>query len=385
MSTIFDQHVVIVGGGRLGSGVANMLLQRSGSPRLTILGTDAERTRRRANLSLLTATQLGFDPRVDTEECDLRDVDRTAEQIDRLDPDVVFNTASLQAWWVIGELPPRVFAQLDVADIGPWLPMQLTLVHKLMRAISLSGRTPLVANAALPDVTHAMLDKVGLAPTIGVGNVANVVPGLRRAAADVLGLPLAAIDLRLVAEAFVSHTLKNTTDVKGAPYHLAVLVNDQEVDVDVAELVLLLSTRYARVGGADGSLLTAASSVTVLDALMRAEGDLVHAPGPGGRIGGYPVRVWRDRVELALPNSVSAHEAEAANAAAMVHDGIAEVRENGSAVYTPENMAIVERMLGYSAKTVTLDESEDQARELAAAYAAFRRSLGMAEAGPASA
>ncbi len=368
-------HVLVIGAGRLGTGVTNMLMQRVDGPRLTIVGTDAEQTKRRANLSYLTATQLGFDPVLATEECDLRDVDRTAEQIARLEPDIVFNTASLQAWWVIGELPPTVFKELDAADIGPWLPMQLTLIHKLMQAVSRSGVDTRVVNAALPDVTHAMLDKVGLAPTIGVGNVANVVPGLRRAAADLLERSVAEVDLRLVAEAFVSHTLKNTTDVKGAPYHLAVLVDGHEVEVDIEEMVRLLSTRYARIGGGDGTLLTAASAVTVIDALMNDRGDLVHAPGPSGLIGGYPVRVWRDRIDLALPPSVTADEAQAANAAAMVFDGVAEVRADGSAVYTPENMAIVERMLGYSAKTVTLEESEDQARALGEAYARFRRTL----------
>lgn len=373
--TTAPPHVVIIGPGRLGTGVANMLMQRPDGPRLTILGTDAEQTKRRANLSLLTATQLGFDPELATEGCDLRDVDRTAEQLARLEPDIVFNTASLQAWWVIGELPPAVFKELDAADIGPWLPMQLTLIYKLMQAVSRSGVDARVVNAALPDVTHAMLDKVGLAPTIGVGNVANVVPGLRRAAADLLGRALTEVDLRLVAEAFVSHTLKNTTDVKGAPYHLAVLVDGREVSVDIEEMVRLLSSRYARVGGGEGTLLTAASAVTVLDALMTDRGDLVHAPGPSGLIGGYPVRVWRDRVELALPPSVTAEQAQSANAAAMVLDGVAEVRNDGSAVYTPENMAIVERMLGYSAKAVTLEESEDQARALGEAYARFRRGL----------
>ncbi len=371
-----DFHVVIIGPGRLGTGVADMLMRRPDSPRLTILGTDIERTRRRANLSLHTATQLGYRPEVATGRCDLLDTERTAEQLATLKPDLIFSTASLQAWWVIGELPPDIFRDLDRADIGPWLPMQLTLIHKLMRAVAATGHNPLVVNAALPDVTHAMLDKVGLAPTIGVGNVANVVPGLRRAAADLLRLPIDSVDLRLVAEAFVSHTLKDTTDVRGAPYHLRVLVDGREVAVEVDQLVALLSSRYARIGGGDGSPLTAASAVTVIDALIGDRGDLVHAPGPGGRIGGYPVRVWRDHHELALPPSVSVEQAEAANAAAMVFDGIAEIRDDGSAVYTPENMAILTRLFGYSATSVTLEESEAQARELAGAYAAFRRRVG---------
>ncbi|WP_143036181.1 NAD-dependent epimerase/dehydratase family protein [Lentzea fradiae] len=370
-------HVMIVGAGLLGYGVLELLMRRSEDVRITVVGTDREQTRRRANLALHAVTQMGYYPSVEADQVDLFDVDRTAELIARVAPDVIFTTASLQPWWQIFELPKALAEEIDRASIGPWLPMQLTLVYHLMQAVRRAGSDAKVVNAALPDVTHALLDTAGLAPTIGVGNVANVVPGLRRAAADLLDVPLRSVQLRLVAEAFVSSGLKNDHTVNGAPYLLHVLVDDVDrtADVSVPDVVRLLSTRYARIGARDGTRLTAASALTVLDAVLDDTGAVVHAPGPNALIGGYPVRVWRDRVELALPEGVTEQQAREVNERAMVFDGIAEVRPDGTAVYTPENMAIIEKFLGYSARTVHLDESRAQAEELGAAYRAFRDGL----------
>jgi hypothetical protein len=327
------------------------------------------------NLATFVARQLGFSPRVSYEVADVTDKGRLAEVVARAQPDIVLSTVSLQAYWVISELPTDVFHELDEAEIGPWLPMQLTLIHKVMQEIASSGVSPLVLNAALPDATHAILGKVGLAPTVGVGNVANVVPGLRYSAAESLGVNVGEVEVRLAMEAYVSHRLPKHGDSGGAPFILKVLHDGEDVSaqLDLDAVMAGLSTSWARLGGLTGMQLTAASAVSVLDAMLSDSNTVVHAPGPQGLVGGYPVRVNRQGVTVVLPPGCTAAEAEAANARALVFDGIEEIREDGSVRYSDRHMAVLSKLLGYSRDVMSLDESEGCAKELAERYGRFRK------------
>lgn len=371
-----DTHILIIGAGNVGTHTLDLLARRHDAPRITMAGRDDEHLTRQVNLSRMVATQLGYAPRLHHVVVDVTDIDHTADVVARLRPDIVFSTVSLQAWWVINELPREDLAALDAAEIGPWLPMQLTLLHKVMQAVRASGHQSAVVNVALPDATHAILDKVGLAPTIGAGNVANIVPALRHASADQLDADLQRVEIRLVMEAFVSHRVPRTGEAGGAPYHVAVLLDGVDVTgrIDEAALLGAVATRYRRLGGARGAAVTAASAVTVIEALTAGTPQLVHAPGPLGLIGGYPVAVSSAGLDLRLPSGITPEQARTANEKSLWYDGIAEVRADGSVRYSDPHMDIVRNMLGYDVREMKLEDSESCARELGLRYAAFRES-----------
>jgi hypothetical protein len=369
-----EAHVVIVGLGNVGTNVLDMLIRRPDAPRVTLAGRNPEFLQRRRNLSGLVADQLGYQPRLADRRVDVTDIEQTAQAIAELRPDIIFSTVSLQAWWVINDLPPAVFRELDEAQIGPWLPMQLTLIYKLMQAVRMSGHDCVVANAALPDATHCILDKVGLAPTVGIGNVANIIPAIRRAAGDLLELPHSSLNVRFTAEAFVSHRLPRFADAGGAPYHLSIEHEGKEMadQFEHSELFGLLSTRYARLGGATGAVLTAASATRVLEGYLTGGPVEVHAPGPLGLIGGYPVRIADGQLSLNLPDGLSPAEADRVNADALTFDGIQQIHPDGSVTYPVPHAEIMRRLLNYDCTSMKLEESEDRAAELAAKYAEFR-------------
>jgi hypothetical protein len=178
-----------------------------GSWRFIAVGKTPDRLVRKANIALFGAAQQGYYPRVEHAVADLNRIDQTAETIYRYKPEIIFNAATLQSWWVINALPREVFERLDRARYGPWLPMHLTLVHKLMQAVKQTGLDVRVINAAFPDAVHPVLQKVHLAPTVGIGNVANPIPALRCACAAYLGRPMRDVQLFFVAHHFVSHYL----------------------------------------------------------------------------------------------------------------------------------------------------------------------------------
>jgi hypothetical protein len=288
--------IMIVGMGDLSCNVLNLLAGDPATNRLVLAGRDHENVRRRANLVRFAAHNLGQAPEIAAVGLDLDDVDRTAATLARIRPDIVFMGASLQSWRVITSLPKAVFERLDDAQFGPWLPMHLTLNHKLMQAVARSGIETRVVNAAFPDAVGPVLAKVGLAPMIGIGNVANIIPALTHGVAHVTGNDVADVELRLVAQHYFSHYVPRFGNAGRGAYHLAARIAGQRLagELDHAAVFAQLDGRLKRIGGVAGQFLTAASAVRILRAMATDSGILAHAPAPGGLPGGYPVRVHRD-------------------------------------------------------------------------------------------
>lgn len=93
--------------------------------------------------------------------------------------EVLCHDARSQAFHRTPALPADRFARVIAAHFGPWLPMHLDPVLKLMKAVRASGTGAVVVNAAYPDAVHPALAEAGLSPALGIGNAANSVPALR--------------------------------------------------------------------------------------------------------------------------------------------------------------------------------------------------------------
>ncbi|MFR9798218.1 hypothetical protein ACL02U_20285 [Streptomyces sp. MS06] len=365
--------IMLVGMGDLSARVLSMLLGDPATNRVVLAGRDTETIRRRGNLALFTATNLGLHGSVDTVHMDLRNVEATAETLARVRPDIVFMGGSLQSWRVITRLPREVFEELDEAQFGPWLPMHLTLNHLLMQAVRASGTGARVVNASFPDAVGPVLDKVGLAPAIGVGNVANIVPALTRGSAHLLGVGAADVELRLVAQHYFSHYVPRFGDAGNGAYHLDVRVRGAEAsaDIDHRALFAQLDNRLKRLGGVEGQLLTASSAVRVLRGMAADSGVLAHAPAPSGLPGGYPVRVHRDGGTLDLPEGVTAEQAVRLNEVCQRADGIDRIDDDATVHFAEREMSVMKRLLGYDCPSMKLGDCAEWADELAQKYAEF--------------
>jgi hypothetical protein len=368
-------RILLLGLGALGSRVLDLAVRLPGRPCLVVAGRDLEALRQRAHLAVLAAMQLGHAPEVSCVRIDLQHIDATAETLARLRPDIVFHAASLLAPRRLARLPPAAAARLTAGPLGPWLPLQLVLVHRLMQAVARSGQAIRVVNASYPDVVNPLLAGAGLAPWIGAGNLANNVPGLRRVLADRLACPLDEVDVRLVMQHAVSHRIHRHGTAGGAPFHLTALRGGEDVtaQIDPEDLFRDLATAWRRPGGAAGQLMTAASSVALLQAMTSTTRAVVHAPAPHGLPGGYPVELAGGRLALCLPAGVTATDAVAINEAAQRFDGI-EWIAGGVAQITGGAAALVREILGYEGPQVSLADADAQAAELLARVRALRSS-----------
>jgi len=181
---------------------------------------------------------------------------------------------------IISQLPQPVFKVLAQARGGPWLPSTLVLVYKLMQAVKQTGLEIIVLNGGTPDNSHAILSKVGLAPTSGIGNIANIIPPAKQAIAAQLHQPLEQVHMLLFAHSYVVQSLRKGNP-GGASLHLTAFVNGEDV-TDQLDLPALFSALPATLEHEYTQLLTAASAAIVFDAITTKTPAIVHAPGPNG-------------------------------------------------------------------------------------------------------
>jgi hypothetical protein len=367
-------RLLLLGIGALGSRVLDLVVHLPGRPVILVAGRDLATLRPRVNLAVLAAMQLGHAPDVSCVHVDLQHIDATAETLARYRPDIVVNAASLFAPRHLAVLPPAAADRLVAGPLGPWLPLQVVLAHRLMQAVARSGHAIRVINASYPDVVNPVLASAGLAPWIGTGNLANNVPGLRRALADRLACPLDHVELRLVMQRAVSHRIHRYGTAGGAPFHLSATAAGDDVTARVDPELLFrdLATTWRRTAGATGQLMAAASTIALLQAMTSTARTVVHAPAPEGLPGGYPVELASGGLRLCLPAGLTAARAVEINEAAQRFDGIERIA-GGVAWFTDPAAALLREILGHDVRKMALADAEPQAAELLARYRALGR------------
>jgi hypothetical protein len=370
-------RILLIGAGDLTVRLGHLLAGAEPEARIVLASRSLERATRFANLTKLAATNLGRRREVEAVALDLADIDRTAQEIRRIRPTVVFLGASVQAARAIMDLPDELFRRLDEAQLGPWLPMHLTLAYELMQAVRLAESRAVVVNGAYPDAVGPALAAIGLAPDVGIGNIGNIVPGITWAAAEELGVSPADVEVKAVGHHYFSHHVHRFGEARGIPHLLYVSVAGEEARIDADAAYARLSGGLRRQGGKEGQQLTATSAARLLLALLSRGESPMHAPAPGGMVGGYPVRVSCDGVRLDLPAGTSPSAAEVVNRLCQKLDGIERVAANGTVHFAEGPMAVMRDVLGYHCSELKVTDARSAAAELAGRYGAFLRRHGL--------
>ena len=86
-------------------------------------------------------------------------------------PDLLVQSASLLGPWATLGRQDHAALAVQAAGLGIQLPAQLPILMTVMQAARAVGFSAPIANISFPDVTHPILHKLDLAPTIGLGNV----------------------------------------------------------------------------------------------------------------------------------------------------------------------------------------------------------------------
>ena len=207
-----------------------------------------------------------------------------------------------------------------------------------------------------------MLNRTGFGPDFGIGNVQEPIAKIQIGVSRALNCLPNNVEVKLVAQhAFEYFVLNDREPDKLPPYLLKATVSDKDVTT-IAEDVLRevfpfpYDLHFNRV--------TASSGLVALHALTGETERSIHLPGIGALVGGYPARVGKSGVTIDLPDEWSLEQAIAVNEASLQWDGIDEMTEDGTIVFTAETQKALYQLLGKNIETLSTETAQDQANDL---------------------
>jgi len=359
--------VMIIGLGSIGT-YALEFLARTPSVERIVAADVSQDGLGKTNNAMLGAAQMGFLHEFEFIPLDLNNIEQTATVLDRVRPQAILSCVTLQSYWVISELPPVIFKRLKLeCGYGPWTPMHVTLNYKLMQAVKMSDIKTHVVTAAFPDATNPVLGKVGLPPTVGLGNMDNFISGVRKLVAEKKKVREAAVTIYCVGHHYLRTAIKNAADTEIPPFYLGIFVENKDVTTEFDTKELLLK-EVTFVSGWRNDSKVASSGVRNILGILNDTGELAHSPGPQGLVGGYPIRLSQKGAEVVMPPGITLKEAIEINERSQVYDGIEKIEDDGTVVLTDRSVQGMKAILGYNYKRIRIEENEERAKELRALY-----------------
>ena len=249
-------------------------------------------------------------------------------------PDLIVQSGTLISPFILFTRNDANARAIVGAGLGLQISAQIPVLKTVMEAVRAVGFEGPVANISFPDVTNLLLHKIGLAPTVGLGNanmmVARSRDGLRRrmiaADEDPAAMPL----IRVVGHHCQVYGMLQSQIPEDPADRIRVYVGEDGVRDDelVYSGVPLRSDWTA-------NEITTCAALPVLRALLPGAAPLrTSCPGIPGLPGGYPVRISDGKVELDLPPGVDLDEAVAFHTRMMARDGVEAIADDGTISYT---------------------------------------------------
>ena len=374
------ETLMVVGLGELGGIVLEILARIPSISRIVAADINEDHGVRRTNTAIMGASYLNLYPDIKFVKMDLNNIEETARIIQEVNPKVIYSATTLQSWWVIDVLPKDVHAELykDYCGLGPWIPMHLLLVYKLMQAVKKSGTNPIVINSSFPDNVNPVLAKVGLGPNVGIGNIDLIVAPWRKVVSELMNVPLRRVQVYIFGHHYNSYNLGRTGGGLSAPYYLKIMVEDQDITAgfNIKDLAKEIPIRAKRTPGGQINWIVAASAVKIILGILNDTNELSHAPGPEGLIGGYPVYLNKEGAKVFIPEGMTREKAIHINEEAQKWDGIDRIKDDGTVVFTDIAHATFKKLLGFDCKELKVSEIEDRAKELGTKFKEFARKYG---------
>jgi hypothetical protein len=376
------EKIMLIGIGELGGIILEYMCRIPGICEIVTADANADWGFRKTNSAIEGASYMGLYPNINFYPIDLLNIEKTAELLKKINPTIICNGTTLQSWWVVNELPPEVNARIykDKCAIGPWTAMHLALTSKLMKAVKMSGIDTYVVNTSYPDVINPSLARVGLTPTLGIGNMDLAVPYIQKAASEILNVPMSNVGVELIAHHYHAYYWCRYGTGSEVPFYLRIYVGKEDVTErlgDMKKFIAELPKRGMRPAGHHGQFVVAGSALKNIMAIYNNTEEITHAPGPQGLEGGYPVRLSRRGAEVVLPKGVTLEQARTMNLEAQQHDGVQEIKGNGDVVVTEEAHTTFKKELNVDCKVITIEDSFEQAMELRKKFHEFARKHGV--------
>lgn len=341
-------RILILGMGDLGVRIAQRVVEGGFSAACMLAGKSDAATQWGRLLHVSSGQEIS------AAKVDGQNVEELKVLLARFEPELIVQCATLLSPFALRFVATRAAQAVLKAGFALQLAAQLPVVRTLMQALREIGMERPVINCSYPDVTHPILATEGLAPTIGIGNVAIMAMWYRR------NLPGATeATLRVVGQhAQLSPCLAGIFAAPETPTPLLYL-NGRKLPSEQ----LLFNAGLQ--GGAVMNHLAAATIVPILRGFTERHGVVeTHAPGVFGHPGGYPIRFVNGAPELRLPDELPLQRAIDFNRLAAKAEGIERIADDGTVFYTQQAQQCVSEFCPELAEPLRLQDIEKRVQIL---------------------
>jgi hypothetical protein len=341
-------RVLILGMGDLGVRIAQRVVEGGFSSRCLLAGKSDAATQWARLLQISSGRE------VSAATVDGQDIEALKALLTRFEPELIVQCATLLSPFALRGVPTEAAQAALKGGFALQLAAQLPVVRTLMQALRAVGMQCPVINCSYPDATHPILAAEGLAPTIGIGNVAIMATWYQRNLAGASDATL-----RVVGQhAQLGPCLAGKPAAPETPTPLVYLDERQ-----IRSEQLLFDAGLQ--GGATLNHLAAATILPILRGFtQRGEVVETHATGVFGLPGGYPVRFVNGAVEMRLPEGLSHEEAVSFNNLAAKGEGIERIDGDGTVFYTEHAQQSVAKFCPELAQPLHLGDLEKRLRIL---------------------
>ena len=297
----------------------------------------------------------GVPPAAGVVEVDCTDQAAVEALLDDTAPDVIVQCASLMSPWALMGRTDEIALAFQSAGLAVALPMQLPVIRTVMSAVRATGCTAPVANLSFPDVTNVILDRLGLAPTIGLGNVTMQLLRVRDA------LPAETL-VRVIGHHNQVYPVMRAEMPDDPNQRVRVFLGE---DGERADHLAYLGEPLAP--GVVYNETTAVACTEVIEALLPGAGPTrTSAPAPFGLPGGFPILIQNGAISLDLPPGQELDEASAWQSSIARNDGVDAIAADGAVTFTEHAREAVADLAPWLTEPLHPDEAQERAGRIRA-------------------
>lgn len=332
--------IMIIGLGSVGAYLLDYLVSKNDpSINIVVVGRDFNKMETKVNIIKISALIRQLNKSIIRIEADvdLNNIESIQRTIEKYKPDFIVNSSRAYSGLKYGSI-----SWANVRAYGIWTPLAIRFTKNIMDACDKADTNAIVINTSYSDAVIPWLKSAGRSyPDFGSGNLNHLIPRMKFAVADMLGInDFWNVNIIFAAGHFHDVCISKEGQDENIKLPLKVYYKDEEQKISVEKLYQACKismpvdqTRNMMNASSNYNIITA-----VIEAIRSGKSQRVFIPGAFGNIGGYPVLIgYKNGLLTAwIDESVfTFKEMDTANRASMYLDGIENIVD-GKLIYTDE-------------------------------------------------
>lgn len=359
--------VMIIGLGSVGAYLLDYLLS-SNDPSLgiVVVGRDSAKMQTKVNIARVAGLIRGVNKsKIEVEgDVNLEDIDSIERAIAKHKPDFIVNSSRAYPGLKYGSI-----SWSNVRAYGIWSPLSIRFTKNVMEACERAAADAVVINTSYSDAVIPWLKSAGKAyPDFGSGNLNHLVPRMKYAIAQMLGVEdFWNVDVMFAAGHFHDVCISKEGQTEGVDLPLKIYYKGEEKEL--SHEAIFAACKIPMPVDQTRNMMNASSNYQIISAVISAirtgKNQRVFTPGFAGELGGYPVTVgyFDGALDACIDESVFSYEVmNKANRASMALDGVEDVTD-GTLIYTDSLIAKAQKAFGVTLpKRVPFAKIEETAK-----------------------